>query len=354
MPKRERIPGVDRHGNPLAYADDILPNRSGYAPADRLAAAWDAGVVSRAWRLGPRLVSVRLSPDYGGGLWKNRDRLLLTEPDRQLAALAAAGVHFPSSWGDCYHQLAPPAPRVLWTFNGLLAWWPGGPWSEARRTGEFRGKWYRYDLQGAYRWAATWGLPDPATFRVVTDRRGGRPGVFVCTTREERPDLPPLFRERGARVVATHEEIESYNLAVDYIRGVTWSAEYPANYVERTLQKLPFPKDAGRAYWGRWIARDRLTCWTASSEWELPNLHTNFVWGWLIVSRVRFRVWEAAQEAAHVYVDEVLVPHELPTGGEGHWKLKQEYPDGVIVRRTGWYGDIRDNSPTMKTGVKRS
>lgn len=81
----------------------------------------------------------------------------------------------------------------------------------------------------------------------------------------------------------------------------------------------------------------------------MPNASQNFVWGWLIVGRVRLRMWEVAREAAHVYVDEVLVPHELPTAfGVGHWHLKETYPRGVFVNRTGWYGSRR--ASTMHTG----
>lgn len=337
---------------PLLYQDVVQPHGAGYAPTAALVAACDAGMVARGWRLGNRIVSIQLHKALGGGMWKNSDRFLLQDPPADLARLEAAGVHHPSSWGDCYHQLAPRSKPVLWTFNGMLAWWPGGPWSQARKTGTHRGHWYRYDLQGAYRWAATWGLPDPETYKVVT-RLGSNPGVFVVELREDRPDLPPVFRERGARAVASDEEIERYNLACNVVRGVSWTRELPRDYVEQTLRRLPFPKDAGRAYWGRWIARDPLTCWTPNAEWQLKNIAANFPWGWLIVGRVRLRVWEVAQEAAHVYVDEVLIPHELPTGGEGEWKLKQEYPHGVVVHRTGYYGDARSAIPTMQTGVSR-
>jgi hypothetical protein len=287
-------------------------------------------------------------------MWKARDRFELDSPNETLTALENAGVYHPSSWSDCYHQLAPKMKPLPWTYNGLLAWWPGGPWAQAKRTGTFGGHWYRYDLQGAYRWAATWGLPDPSSYRIVT-RRGSLPGMWIVETLEDRPDLPPLFQGRGEVVCASHEEIERYNLACRTIRGITWSRELPRDYVEQTLRRLPFPKNAGRAYWGRWIARDPLTCFTDSgAEWDMRNIAAHFCWGWLIVGRVRLRVWEVSQEAAHVYVDEVLVPHELPTGGEGEWKLKQEYPEGVTVHRTGWYGDARDGTPTMQTGVKHA
>lgn len=335
----------------LAYADTVIPGEAGYAPGLALAAAIESGQVSRSWRLGNRIVSVQLSKPFGKGIWKNSDRFQLEKPTETLAHLESAGIEHPSSWADCYHQLAPNTRILPWTFNGMFAWWSGGPWSEARKTGTFNGHWRRYDLQGAYRWAATWGLPDPYSYHVRKRRIGDAPGVWIVELQEHRPDLPSVFAGPTGLVVATTEEIEAYNLKHRVLRGVTWTKELPRDYVESTLLKLPYPKEAGRAYWGRWIARDPLVCWTPAREWPLRNIRANFVWGWLIVSRVRLRVWEVAKEAAHVYVDEVLVPHELPTGGEGEWKLKQEYLHGVYVNRTGWYGDLRAKSPTMQTGV---
>lgn len=332
----------------LHYSDALQwDGASGYAPVDVLQAAWDDGKCRRAWSLGPRLMSVQLA---NGSYWKARERLATETPDALLGALAARGVEHPSSFADCYHQLAPRMPRVRRTINGLFDWWPGGPWSEARRTGKFGGTWYRYDLQSAYRWAATLGLPSIAHMEVTKRRGTSRPGLWLVRLEEDRPDLPPVYREYGKLAVVATEEIERYNLKCETLRGVVWSETLPSLHIESTLQRLPCPKEAGRAYWGRWIARDPLICRTASGkEWTMPNASQNFVWGWLIVGRVRLRMWEVAREAAHVYVDEVLVPHELPTAfGVGHWHLKETYPRGVFVNRTGWYGSRR--ASTMHTG----
>jgi hypothetical protein len=292
-------------------------------------------------------------------MWKARERLALDEPMQQLDMLEASGVDHPSSWADTYHQLAPNTVRIKHTFNGMMSWWSGGPWSEALQRGHFDGEWFRYDLRSAYRWAATVGLPDPKTFRatsIATNRTGYKSGIWVATiTGSATPTriLPVAFRT-GKRVIVTTEDIRTYGLKVDIARGITWTESYPSDYVERTLAQLPFPKEAGRAYWGRWIARDPLVCQTPKSEWQLQNVFANFVWGWLIVHRVRARVWESAKHAAHVYVDEVVVPHSLPVGnGLGDWQLKERYADGISVRRTGWYGareSVTMAGHTMKTG----
>lgn len=339
----------------LLYQETITPGAAGYCPTDALFQARADGWAARTWSLGARLVSLQLTKAHGGGLWKSRDRMLLEDPRAILDTLEGMGVRHPSSFADCYHQLAPSTKPLPYTYNGLFNWWHGGPWSEARRTGEHRGEWRRYDMQSAYRWASTVGLPDPETWRVVRGPRGTRDGLWIVETEEYRPDLPSVFQAPGERVVISTEEIERYNLRCTALRGVVWEKCHPSDYVERTLGKLPVAKQAGRAYWGRWIARDPLVCETPNARWEMRNLHANFIWGWLIVGRVRLRVWEVATEAAHVYVDEVLVPHELPEGTvPGSWRLKEVYADGVHVRRTGWFGPRGDGSTyAMQTGVAR-
>ena len=332
----------------LLYTESVVTGRAGYAPAVELERAWDAGRFGQVWQLGARMVSARLTKAEGGGMWKCVERLPLEEPGPMLDALEAAGIHHPSSWSDCFHQLAPRFPPLRYTYNGLLSWWPGGPWEEARRVGKHRGHWWRYDLRSAYRWAGSLGLPDPESYSVTTGPVDG-PGIWLLTLRGRTSHLPNLFQGTGP-VVMTTEEVEGYGVASDVIRGIQWESNVPGNFVDETLAKIPFPKPAARAYWGRWIARDPLHCWTPKTQWSLPNLHANFLWGWLIIGRVRLRVWEVSQEAAHVYIDEVVVPHPLPTGdAPGDWHTKEEYPRGVHVHRTGWYG--APGQSTMQTGV---
>lgn len=338
----------------LLYNQPVTGGASGYTSASSLTMAWQNGQCAKVWRLGTRIMSAALGKEMGAGLWKVTDRLNTDEPDALLDALEAVGVKHPSSFADCYHQMAPEVPRVRTTFNGMFEWWPGGPWSEARLTGDHKGTWRRYDLVSAYRWAATLGLPDPTTYHAVTSWSSDVSGLYVCELLDARPDLPPIFRGHGP-VVMSSEEIEGYGVRVNILRGVQWSSDYPRTYVEHTLRKLPCAKESGRAYWGRWIARDPLVCWERSGkEWEMRNVAANFVWGWLIVGRVRLKLWEASQGAAHVYVDEVVTPAELPTGDRlGDWHLKETYPNGVRVVRTGAYGPL-GGSFTMQTGVSRN
>lgn len=340
----------------LLIADEIVYGADGYAPRLQLDKAFAANHFSVSWWQGGNIMSGKLKSELGGGLWKNRNRFMppITEP--LLTELEAVGVRQPASYGSCFHALTS-SPRVKHTVNAIFNWWPGGPWQEALTTGRHFGKHYRYDLCSAYRWAATLGLPDMSTLKVwegYTDPQSVN-GLWVVTLNPyltTTRSLPPLFRGSGP-VVMSSEDMRLYGVTPALVhRGVTWDRSLSGDYVENTLARLPCPKQVGRAYWGRWIARDKLVCRNDSRSWELPNVVANFVWGMLIISRVRGKVWEASNQALHVYVDEVITPHELPTGEAlGDWRLKETY-DGIEVCGTGWFGTLA-GSRIMRTGVPR-
>jgi len=302
-------------------------------------------------------MSGQLRADLGGGMWKSEQRFRPALTMDLLGSLAPLGIRQPASYGSCYHALAESVPKVTHTINNIFAWWPGGPWQEAKATGTFLGKHYRYDLCSAYRWAATLGLPDTKTFRVWKSHKDPRSvnGLWVVALHQTDANRVPALLAGPGPVVVSSEDLRLYDITPARIyRGVTWSESLPGDFVEKTLAQLPCAKQSGRAYWGRWITRDRLTCRTANNEWSLPNFATNFVWGFLIIARVRARVWQVSKQALHVYVDEVIVPHEIETGGNiGDWHLKETYEHGVDVRGTGWLGTT-SGATIMHTGHPHS
>lgn len=344
----------------LTYGTAVYPHEAGYASQAALMEVWRCGDAARSWWLGPRMLSLQLSKQYGGGVWKQTERFKLEKPEADLRKLQRRGIEHPSSYADVFWQMhgmvhgGMPTPLRA-TYNRIFEWWSGGPWSEARQIGTHRGRWHRYDLRNAYRWAATLGLPDTATFRVQR-KMGSAPGMWVMDPAELRPDLAPSLRGGNGLIVISSEEIEATKFRGTVLRGVTWEGTLPVDYIERTLARLHCSAECGRAYWGRMISRDPLTVrMTGGREWDLKrNPWQNFVWGWLIVGRVRTRVFQAAAgRAAHVYVDEVVVPFEIPEGtAPGSWRKKEIYDQGVTVIRTGHFGPP-DAAPAMQTGVKR-
>lgn len=336
----------------LAYANSVLPELSGYAPQHVLASIVESGKIKRAWLFGGSVVSLQLP---SGELWKAKERLGLPDDKATgiLTRLEALGVRHPSSWASCYDQIATIRQRPKHTHNGLFFDWHGGPWHEALRTGKQAGRWWRYDIQSAYKWAATLGVPDVSRF-VVRTRWHSDSGLWLYRWKGKPLDgLPRTLRE-SRDIVVSSDEIEAYQMpASGIVRGITWDNTLPGTSITDVLDKLP--KQASRAYWGKWCARDKLRCITPNSSWELDNHRLNLVWAWLIVGRVRSRVWQVAKHgAAHVYVDEAIVPYQLPTGtNAGSWRLKEEFANGIEVDRIGAFRRSGDTHYSMKTGVKQ-
>lgn len=69
----------------------------------------------------------------------------------------------------------------------------------------------------------------------------------------------------------------------------------------------------------------------------------NPVWGHLIVSRVRNRVWEASRQGntARVYVDSIITTAHLDKdcGEIGDWKLEEEFT-GLDIRHLNIFRSV--------------
>lgn len=250
---------------------------------------------------------------------------------------ASRGVHRPSSYAsffhDCFH-----APRATGAARRAMAWAvPGGWESLLMPRGEYPGKWFRYDLRSAYLWALTAGLPDPKTYQFTEQRDTKRDGCYIMEC--EPTSGAPYPYERGGLWPVLRDEIDKYGLRGTIRYGVTWKQLLPPDPMLKIILSWPFWKEVGRAYWGRWAATAPLECATydkqgvAAKRWELPAMHANPIWAHIILSRVRARLFDAAQGAqvARIYVDNIILDRPLPEGsGIGTWRFEAEY-DGLKI-----------------------
>lgn len=351
---------VDR--GPLLWlpTGEPVAGRSGWCDGHALHRLATNGSARRSWWLGPKLVGIEAEH---GGYWKPTSGLPDFDPARDPDALARLGCPHPASWGTVFRhamKLTGTAPPWLpASIAGHFRGWAGGPWSEARQVGRLPGVWWRCDLRAAYRWAGGLGLPDPSTFRMWHRTENRRPGLWWAEhVTPPDPSLPSALRDR--RIVVSDEELARLPLSVRRLSGVTWAPGKPwggAEWIERTLRILPrrWHPMIGRAYWGAWLGASRLRCVTPGRAWELPGRAAMPVWALLIIGRVRLRVWELAAEgeSAHVHVDEVITRNPPRYGqAPGDWHLKQYYPGGLDVYRTGHFG--APGAPVdMQTGVAR-
>lgn len=264
------------------------------------------------------------------------------------------GVNRPGGYADVFHDQYNSF-RVAWSVNSMLAPAFAGGWQAALKTGAFRGVFYKYDLRSAYMWAGSLGMPDPKTYRRSTVIRSDRDGVYRVILSRPVSGAPfPFFRARECLV--TNEEIETYSLPVErVVTGVTWGGLLDPAKMLDAIRLTSTWKQTGRSYWGRWGQTTRVECHCRAKSWVLPNIAANVPWAHLIVSRVKSKLWQAADASTvHVYVDSLLTQKRLATGSEiGDWKLEKTYRNGVLVRGPGQYGDLKAERLERMAGVPK-
>lgn len=313
--------------------------------------------VSRIVRYGGLLRSVQMT---GGGWLKPVDRFHPRHVETAELLGAFLGecleheIAFPSSYNAIFRQRFY-SPRIPFSINaGLLPHVCGG-WEEAKQTGFLPNRWRQYDLNGAYRWAACQGLPDPATFEASKDRVSvRRPGIYVLKLTGN--DAAPYPYNRPGWAAVSDAEIESYNLTWTAQRfGVSWSGYLPLDAVEKVLGTFTFGNEMAKTFWGMWAAQMPIESYYPRKDTTvlLRPITLNLVWAHRLISLVKLRVWEQARNACHVFCDSIITTDTLTTSQKlGDWKLVQEFPDGLYVGGAGRYGLTATNL-IKQSGVPR-
>jgi len=256
------------------------------------------------------------------------------------------GVIMPSSYADVFTKLFRP-PMLLWSHNAPFVPHFCGPWEEATKRGLLVGFYRQYDLNRAYRWAATQGLPDTATFRQTDRLCAKHPGFYVARLVGEREGVPHPYNREGW-VMVTDAEIDEYSLDVaEVAAGLIYTRRLPGDICDRVMQRLSFIDDVAKCFWGMWAARHPIVTYFPGLDRHVPgrSIYMNLPWAHFIVSQIKMRVWEDSKHhLAHVFCDSVIVDKELPTTtAVGGWKLVTEFPNGVFVGGAGRYGHTADN-----------
>lgn len=154
--------------------------------------------VARAWVKGTRTVSVQLR---GGGVVKSLasfDKHNATQEAFTgfLEECAGQNVTRPSSYSDVFHQKFY-SPRVPFTVNHYFEDHFAGAWQEAREIGIVKSHLFKYDLNSAYLWSGSLGLPVPRSFR-YSDRLTSRDALYLV---EIIPQLGAPFPFNRNRIV---------------------------------------------------------------------------------------------------------------------------------------------------------
>lgn len=272
------------------------------------------------------------------------------------------GLKRPSSYAGLFHALHR-SPSVEWSYNGPFVDWFAGGWEQARMKGDQYGRHFVYDINSAYLWSLTLGLPDPHSYHAEDYPKPERgdvigfihPGCYLVTLDEPARFAPYPFNQRQRFYVATTDEIETYDLPVTSYRfGVTWSPVLlSTSRMQDMITSLPCAKQTSRSFWGRWASHTKIECITKNKTWFLRNPALHVIWAHLILSRVKLKIWREVTYPKHVYVDSVIVDEPMKTGDSiGDWRLIADYENGINIVGAGMYGPI--GKPLDKhIGVKR-
>lgn len=243
--------------------------------------------------------------------------------------------------------------------NHYLRDYFSGGWIETRVTGFVNRPIWHYDINQAYSFAATLGLPSITRPYVVgTDCLGY---VVSCELDMKANDIAklPNFFSRGERVLVTSEEVSFYGLKIKNSRGVCYDdLDFNPGEILLDLASLPYNmfKKCTQSFWGTWAGFDGVGVKKGNKEWVLKNRHQNAAWASLIVRRVAMSVFSVMEKSGiSCYVDSVLSTIPLATGDDsGEWKQVAVYPNGIYIEAPGVFCELPVKSWDKRTWTKHA
>lgn len=279
-----------------------------------------------------------------GGVVKSYETFTAHPTQEMLRALLdeceARNVVRPSSYGDLFHKrIHQPPTRASHRKMFAGACIPGG-WNASRDKVIYRGELWQYDVRSAYLWALSLGLPHPMTFREV--RRVSGPGLYWAPS-PNYPFLPHPWNKAGW-FPATEEELLALPIST---KDIQWGIAFQPGTLDTSpwiqdIRQWSCWKSVGQSYWGRWIAASSAVAETITESGELatardlPDNRRNPIWGAIITSRLRLRLWalwdSGERRTFRVFTDSIVTDTEIDTGENiGDWKLVNYFPHGAAI-----------------------
>jgi hypothetical protein len=267
------------------------------------------------------------------------------------------GLTPPTSLADMFMSVCRvrmPALSCLAPFRG----YGFGGWEQAVKPGPHtKGTVYQYDLNRAYRWAAT-ASPLPDT-RTATHNDNWDAGVAVYLI-DAPAGVIPWARSPGVQMISSEMRdalglrAGTHRYNVRFLYGVEFRETTELGPTFATIdERFPYcAKRIGQTFWGMWNTESapEQCSWPDGNEQTrmLKNPFYNPVWSLFVTSRVKLRMNLHIKKALRIYVDSVHTTEPLPTGTEpGEWKLVDEYADF-------WLKTARDygNGDIQLTGLR--
>lgn len=295
---------------------------------------------TRSWRFHAMTTSLQMT---GGGIIKRWSRFPEAAGSEEtfltfIERCAEAEVFMPSSFGDVFHQRWR-SPRVYHSQNESFARLVVGGWEEAKFKGVHQTPLRRYDLNRAYLWSLSRGLPDPRTYRPSRVIDSALHGLYAVSLAAPMPGAPYPFNVPRSCYLAGSWEIDAYALPVSEVHaGMTWERDLDTLRMVDLIESLPYSKAVARAFWGRWASAVPVECVTKTRSWQLMNPVLHACWAHWIVSGVKLKMWEPSKAALHVFVDSIITTEQLDTGDKaGEWREDASFPKGLEIYGPGIY-----------------
>lgn len=304
---------------------------------------WTLHGILRSWQWRATRVVCKLRDGFGAHTDPSDFRELLRESDFYGSSRPGS---YAGIWWGAHDRPRIPSIRNVHRRYGL--WQVAGAWQHAFLLGDLPGTWIQYDINSAYLWALSLGLPDPTTFRWHYPRGctpRGRTVLHLIETAGHRDAPYPYHRPSDGGVLATVQEMDTYGIApTQYYGGISWEGPedgYDTTPIVASIRRYAAWKQIARSWWGMLATRSGVVQHTQSgARREMPAWHSNPVWAHLILARVRARLWHQVQqcrdgEIARVYCDSVVVRDTVPihTGTQiGDWREAARYAHGVTVQ----------------------
>lgn len=316
------------------------PNRDAYVLDHVLVT--QARFASRSWWVAGRPVCLQVGGSYLKPLSRFGDHAY---PEDRFMGLMddcySAGIVRPSSYADFFNQKYR-SPSVWHSVNADLKDCLHGGWEQAKTIGMVEKRVTKYDINSAYLWAITRGLPDPKSFE-PSGHVNGKPGMWRVDLKEPDESLPYPFNIKHRDILVSNDEVELYSLSSrirKVICGVTWRRQLiDTEPMVETILGLPAAKQVSRCFWGRWMSFTPIQCRTSGGgDWNMSNRVANAVWAHMTISTLKMKIWPYAKDSVHVFVDSVITDREVPTGTAiGDWR-KQETYEQLNIEGPGIYG----------------
>jgi hypothetical protein len=258
-----------------------------------------------------------------------------------MEAAKHADINPPTSLADLFLSIyRSPMPRITVrsAFYGLHF----GGWNVAFRRGKAPGKVYQYDLNNAYRWAASCGLPDLRTAYPTRDFSAPN-SIFLAY--DVPVDAIPWQRVPRSYVrVITSEERDALGISeATVIKGFSFPETCHIAGAFREVDKFTpsIRSRVSRAFWGIWntTRAPEVLSWKHGEKIRpMKNPWYNPIWSAYITSRVKLRINLYRSRALHCATDSVhVLGEQLPTGTEpGEWKLVGEYNNFWCAGANRW------------------